>query len=66
MLQEALETGKQKWQSMKMAWKSTKELITPNRDVIISKQIQVDTKVSQQTDTSKEKEKSNIRKDSPK
>ena len=48
MLQEALKTGKQEWQNMK-------EVITTNRDVIISKQTRVDTHVSQQTNISKEK-----------
>ena len=43
-----------------------KELITTNRDVIISKQTQIDTQVSQQTDISKEKAKRNNGKDSPK
>lgn len=57
MLQEALETGKQEWQN-------TKEVITTNRDVIIFKQTQVDTEVSQQTDISKEKAKMNSGKDS--
>lgn len=39
MLQEALETGKQEWKNMK-------EVITTKRDVIISKQTQVDTGIS--------------------
>jgi len=46
MLQEALKIGKQEWQSMKIVWQSMKELITTNRDVIISKKNQVDTQVS--------------------
>jgi len=66
MLQEALETGKQEWKSMKIVWKSMRELITTNKDVIVSKQTQVDAQVSQQTYISKEKYKRNPSKDSPK
>lgn len=66
MLQEAIDIGKQEWQSIKTTWQTMKESIATKNDVIFSKETQVDTQVSQQTDLSKEKAKNNSRKDDPK
>ena len=66
ILQEALEIGKQEWKSMKTTWKTMTGSREANKDVIISKENQVDTQVSQQTDISKEKTKKKNRDYCPK